>query len=302
MSTFAALNHRRAYGNFTSGINEGMDGMKTRIIIAAIFAAALCRAEQVATISLDVQGTADRATTVVGSQSNTIASITNYLPLAGGNMTGALGMGAQAITNIGPIQGAGCVASGSYSPVAMGSETVASGSEGAISLGFSTVASGGSGAVAMGVSSVASGNSGATAMGASTTASGNSGATAMGNFTTASGNDGAFAIGTYSISSNTSSFVWSGTGDSYGSRGAGTFCINPIGGVNGFWIGAQTVSNSIAAQVTTHAGTAATASVLGHVKGSINLTNSTALFDGIYLGTNAVAFRKNGTNYWIHLP
>jgi hypothetical protein len=51
-----------------------------------------------------------------------------------------------------------------------------------------------------------------------------------------------------------------------------------------------------------HAATAATASTLAHVKGVINLTNSTAMSDGVYLGTNAVRFTRGITNYWIHLP
>ena len=35
---------------------------------------------------------------------------------------------------------------------------------------------------------------------------------------------------------------------------------------------------------------------------SITLTNGTKIIDGVYLGTNAVGFVANGTNYWIHLP
>lgn len=32
---------------------------------------------------------------------------------------------------------------------------------------------------------------------------------------------------------------------------------------------------------------------------SVNLTNSTALYDGVYLGTNGVFFTRNSTNFWI---
>lgn len=36
--------------------------------------------------------------------------------------------------------------------------------------------------------------------------------------------------------------------------------------------------------------------------GTVTLTNGTSFFAGVYLGTNGVAFARDGTNYWILLP
>ena len=55
---------------------------------------------------------------------------------------------------------------------------------------------------------------------------------------------------TATLSSDTYAFAWSGdytraTGDSYTSHGKGTFSINPLSGLSGFYVGEQTLADEI---------------------------------------------------------
>ncbi len=56
------------------------------------------------------------------------------------------------------------------------------------------------------------------------------------------------AMGWRANASNAHSFVWGGSGGVYGSHGPGTFNINPVDGLDGFWIGQRTLSDLIAEQ------------------------------------------------------
>ena len=146
-------------------------------------------------------------------------------------------------------------ASGDYSH-AEGFNTTASGDY-SHAEGFNTTASGyyshaeGDSTTASGFCSHAEGYSTTTsanyshAEGYSTTANGE-GSHAEGTSTTASGYC-SHAEGFYSQtrSGDTYAFAWNGDGerydDPYTSHGAGTFNINPVGGLNGFYIGEQTL-------------------------------------------------------------
>jgi hypothetical protein len=113
--------------------------------------------------------------------------------------------------------------------------------------------SGQSGCAAIGKQCVVDGNDGSIALGYEATASGSEASIAIGRKTTASGiasiaigywNSAtawaAMSLGRFCTASNDASFVWSGaSGESsyYGSKGDGTFCVNPTGGVNGVYIG-----------------------------------------------------------------
>lgn len=76
-------------------------------------------------------------------------------------------------------------------------------------------------------------------------------------YVTASGVYGS-ALGFNSIASNATAFVWQGSDGgygeaAYGSRGAGTFNIRPVGGTAGFYIGATNLASLLAAKFTTNA-------------------------------------------------
>lgn len=78
-------------------------------------------------------------------------------------------------------------------------------------------------------------------------ARGNS-ATAIGNYT--------YAIGPYISVTNEGAWAWNGIisgGTTYGSHGEGTFNINPVDGVDGFWIGEQTLSGWVDSVKAIHA-------------------------------------------------
>lgn len=62
--------------------------------------------------------------------------------------------------------------------------------------------------------------------------------------------DDAYAIGYAPVSSNQYAFTWNGrTGYFYGSHGRGTFNIFPAAGVDGFWIGEQTLADYVTSRV-----------------------------------------------------
>lgn len=73
---------------------------------------------------------------------------------------------------------------------------------------------------------------------------------------TSSGTYYGIAFGNYARSTNTLAFVWSGvTGTNYyGSHGAGTFSINPIDGLSGFWIGETNLADHLAALLSGQSG------------------------------------------------
>ena len=88
------------------------------------------------------------------------------------------------------------------------------------------------------------------------------GTTAMGNYSHAEGQntvaiaDGSHAAGIYSytLRYHDYAYAWNGDGSKsennpYTSHGAGTFNINPEGGLGGFWIGEQTLEAIIAAAI-----------------------------------------------------
>ena len=56
-----------------------------------------------------------------------------------------------------------------------------------------------------------------------------------------------FATGVSVSGTNSASFVWSGIEASprYGTHGKGTFSVNPIGGLNGFYVGEKTIQQAI---------------------------------------------------------
>ena len=159
-------------------------------------------------------------------------------------------------------------ASGRYSH-SEGSWTKATG-ESSHAEGYNTTAAGhyshaeGNSTTASGIYSHAEGNNTTASVGCShaegdsTTASGFY-SHAEGNNTTASGlyshAEGAFTIAGGSIShaegfksyaTNNYSFAWNGsTKNTYGSHGDGTFNINPVGGVDGFYIGEKNLKTII---------------------------------------------------------
>ncbi len=57
-------------------------------------------------------------------------------------------------------------------------------------------------------------------------------------------------LGNHAKATNANAFVWQGVSGTnyYGSHGPGTFNINPVGGLDGFWIGQRTLSDLIAEQ------------------------------------------------------
>ena len=139
-------------------------------------------------------------------------------------------------------EGSGTTAYGPYSH-AEGVTTIASG-DNSHSEGNSTTASG-MNSHAEGESTAASGAA-SHAEGGLTTASGDY-SHAEGTDTTASGY-GSHAEGVVSETREEDSFAFAWNGDSirpvpYTSHGAGTFNINPDGGLNGFWIGEQTLAS-----------------------------------------------------------
>ena len=77
-------------------------------------------------------------------------------------------------------------------------------------------------------------------------------------FHSSAGGDAAHAAGVRSTATDHASFVWQGTAVDgtrystiplYGSHGVGTFNINPVGGLSGFWIGNMNMSQHILAGV-----------------------------------------------------
>lgn len=115
---------------------------------------------------------------------------------------------------------------------------------GSVALGYNSTAMS-KGGIAMGINAVASGNSrtlNSIAIGTDVTAFGHR-AIAIGSGNVTKAND-AIAMGYNSYSKDSYSFAWNGD-TSYGqyqSHGTGTFNINPDGGINGFYIGANNLS------------------------------------------------------------
>ena len=185
-----------------------------------------------------------------------------YYTTASGDSSHAEGNGTTASVSYSHAEGNYTIASGSGSH-AEGDSTTASGN-GAHAEGFYTTASGGyshaegSSTTASGGYSHAEGSSttasgdGSHAEGSSTTASGNS-SHVEGVCTTASGN-GSHASGVFSKASDGHdyAFSWSGDGsrldNPYQSHGPGTFNVNPLGGLAGFWVGEETLSDIIGAK------------------------------------------------------
>ena len=131
---------------------------------------------------------------------------------SGGKLSHAEGSNAGAVGDYSHAEGSHTTASGIGSH-AEGSYTIASG-EGSHAEGNGTTASG----------------EGSHAEGAS--------ATASGNFSHAEG------VMSQTLSGHNFAYVWNGDAEReapYDSHGAGTFNINPAGGLNGFWIGEQTL-------------------------------------------------------------
>ncbi len=94
---------------------------------------------------------------------------------------------------------------------------------------------------------------------------------AEGSYTTASG-DISHASGFNSVASNITAFAWQGSDGGYsespyGSHGPGTYNLNPVGGLAGFWIGETTLASLLNAKATYLAATniaAAAVAASGH--------------------------------------
>jgi len=192
--------------------------------------------------------TAGTAGTVTGSQSNLIASA---LQAEGDTMQSVANRGATIVGRSVTIDSENTRTNtyGGYlsvlgSSVKSGNATTASGTyshaEGNLTSASASYSH------AEGVGTAASGG-GAHAEGNSTLASGNS-SHAEGYTTTASGY-GSHSSGYNSVSSNATSFTWQGSDgyaeQVYGSHGNGTYNINPVGGLYGFWIGKTNLQTTL---------------------------------------------------------
>ena len=160
---------------------------------------------------------------------------------ASGESSHAEGGRTTASGNYSHAEGTGTTASG-FSSHADGGITTASGNY-SHAEGYDTTASGES-SHAEGDYTTASGAS-SHAEGGITTASGNY-SHAEGYYTTASGNY-SHAAGYKAQTRNIDAYSYAWNGDSelgspYSSHGVGTFNINPYGGLDGFWIGEQTLA------------------------------------------------------------
>lgn len=131
--------------------------------------------------------------------------------------------------------------------VALGYSNTTSGNYGT-AIGSNNSATGGI-CTAIGLQANATGEN-STAIGYLPTASGKY-SNAIGVVSTASGSN-AVAIGTKSVASHIGSFVWNGTDKTrpiqwtaYNSQAVGAFCVNPINGLSGFYIGDKTLQQVI---------------------------------------------------------
>ena len=125
-----------------------------------------------------------------------------------------------------------------------------------LTVGYRAYGDDGANSLAHGVEVVASGEN-SRAGGWLTTASGLC-SEAVGTFTVASGESSfaegddtraqgfaSHASGQGAAANNDRSWVWNGTGTGYTDKGVGTFCINPVGGLLGFWIGANNINDLV---------------------------------------------------------
>ncbi len=104
-------------------------------------------------------------------------------------------------------------------------------------------------AVTVGTLSHVNGSFGSMALGYQANVTGDYGVVAMGYSVRAIGVDGTMAMGTGTSSEHESAFAWSGQWDyeestRYKSHGAGTFNLNPAGGLSGFYVGETTLQSA----------------------------------------------------------
>ena len=136
---------------------------------------------------------------------------------------------------------------------------------------------------------VASGDGGSVAFGLESVSSGGLGSFASGSLVVASGQSST-ALGLLAHAPHTGSFAWSGIEEEYTATGLGTFNLNPVGGLAGFYIGETPLSTTLSglatdgelaaaetragtnlqakvtADIAAHAAVVAAAGTLGHVK------------------------------------
>ena len=217
----------------------------------------------VATNALAVASTAlqsDATNGLLQAEADTLATVT----ARGGTTTEAVTIGSRGVGAVGVsslANGDNVVASGYYSH-AEGVGTTASGPY-SHAEGIDTTASRDA-SHAEGIGTTASGDA-SHAEGIGTTASGDA-SHAEGSGSTASG-QASHASGFNSVASHITAFAWQGAASDqyaepeYGSHGAGTFNINPVGGLAGLWIGETPLSATLSGYATTGAVAAVEASV-----------------------------------------
>ena len=236
------------------------------------YMAALTNASAFATAAQGVAATnalalanAQEAGAAAGATAVQPAALGAYLPLAGGQMLGGVGMGGYVLGDIGILLGPNA----GYNPLGIGNAMIGydgdcDGTYGSVSIGQTCQSFGDHGSVAIGMTSTARGSNGCVALGDSATASGE-GAVAIGRNTQSSG-DHTIAMGYAGIASNMFAFTW-GSGNDYGSHGNQTYNIDPAGGTAGFWIGETSLATILAGYDSAGASAAAGAAATQYVNG-----------------------------------
>lgn len=136
------------------------------------------------------------------------------------------------------------------------------------------------GSVAVGTGSVAENRSNAFAAGAGTLAAGDY-SFAAGNGSAAR-KPGSIALGTGANSTNDVAFVWNGSTGLYGSHGERTFNVCPLGGADGFWVGATNLTTLLASAGTKVTKVTDLTNDAGYVTSSV--TNGLASTDYVNTG------------------